>query len=933
MTGTNAGPAPSSDDVMVHYKGKMMPRSEANKLRAADPNGPKITPVGTPATVPIRTTSGTLEPPTPPEGGDDPTPEDEHPVEIPKQLHGCRFILLKPKSKVPLEHWKEQNYKHDDPRLLQHIGDGGNYGVMVTGGLCVLDADNVPALLADPFFSDTLMQSFLVRTGRAPVPGAHIYFRCPGLPAEKRILETPDITDMGDIRGSDSIAYVVGPGSIHPTGNTYEIINDADPAPVPLEEVQAFIDRYDIKKKATPSHRAAEARTDAPQRHTSANISDSLGLKVTDFLMPENPQYQGDEIIGNHPIHGGDTGTNLHVNTRENAWRCFHHNTGGGPLEALAVTAGIIDCSEAGPGCLEGHWPAVFDALDGRGYGPQREKMNRERKQQTTGPRDPPRHPVPAPACATAAPEPDPEPGPPIETPDPEIMAEAERELTEEDPLSYFLEVFHTAHVGDDILAKCCYVSAASRMVKNSRGLHVLAIGPSGKGKSSTYDTVLEQMPDRFKIDGGLSDKALFYHPVPERAIFVLDDKEMSDALQEVFRGATSNIQKPYDHRTMINKKPVVLTLPAGCVWWMAASEDDADDQFHNRCLHPWVDDSKEADRAYCEHLLRSAAEGAREDPRFTVCRCMWDLISSDVLPVWVWFAEAIQFDDVSNRRNPMIFLDLIHAVTRMRYQQREKDPDRGIIASLDDFATARDIYAALNGDEGSQGTQLTPDEARLLEAMIGVGGRDILIEDMVRQTHFPDHKIRRLLSGRRDRNTTGLLSKCPALTEERGHSSVTAADGVTRGRQLLKFTLDEREYNAWKNRGGVTLIPERIEEALTRLTHDLPTVYPHVGKKVTGTYGASFPNLTNIIINNNNNNNNLPKKGKREGDPPTPIDTHTHMPPYSLTSGKWVNVDPTPPSEQTEGPNSATPPNSGFPSNGSLWVNSGEQITTGGKP
>ncbi|WP_062398238.1 hypothetical protein [Methanogenium cariaci] len=85
---------------------------------------------------------------------------------IPPQLHGCRFILLKPKRKEPLEYWKEQNYAHDSPRLLQHIRQGGNYGVMVTGDLCVLDADNVPALYDEPFFSDLIENSFMVSTGR-----------------------------------------------------------------------------------------------------------------------------------------------------------------------------------------------------------------------------------------------------------------------------------------------------------------------------------------------------------------------------------------------------------------------------------------------------------------------------------------------------------------------------------------------------------------------------------------------------------------------------------------------------------------------------------------------------------------------------------------------------------------------------------------------
>jgi|TARA_R100000093_G_C1923633_1_gene66445 hypothetical protein len=51
-----------------------------------------------------------------------------------KQLQNekFRFILLKPKNKIPFEkNWQTTvNYKFNDPKLLQHISNGGNYGVL-----------------------------------------------------------------------------------------------------------------------------------------------------------------------------------------------------------------------------------------------------------------------------------------------------------------------------------------------------------------------------------------------------------------------------------------------------------------------------------------------------------------------------------------------------------------------------------------------------------------------------------------------------------------------------------------------------------------------------------------------------------------------------------------------------------------------------------
>ena len=68
-------------------------------------------------------------------------------VIIPKQLQdeSFRFVLLRPKSKIPKEvNWQTiNNYKYDDPKLISHLNCGGNYGVLLgAGGLVVLDIDN-----------------------------------------------------------------------------------------------------------------------------------------------------------------------------------------------------------------------------------------------------------------------------------------------------------------------------------------------------------------------------------------------------------------------------------------------------------------------------------------------------------------------------------------------------------------------------------------------------------------------------------------------------------------------------------------------------------------------------------------------------------------------------------------------------------------------
>lgn len=269
------------------------------------------------------------------------------------------FILLKAKDKSPVEKsWtsSEFQYSFSNPKLIHHLQSGGNYGiVMGKGRLCCFDADDVKSLdtlgLILPF-NDT----FTVSTGK----GRHYYFLSDL--TGKRIIHDPEDRkhQLGDIRGGENLYYIVGPGSIHPSGKMYMVIRDVPLQEIPTETVKSLLDR--VSSPPSP----ATPRVENFSRMRS--ISNELNLHCEEFLLPDNATNRGDELVGAHPIHGSETETNLHVNTQTNQWKCFRCDSGGGPLEALAVAEGIIECFEAGPGCLKEHWSELLSALKKRGY-------------------------------------------------------------------------------------------------------------------------------------------------------------------------------------------------------------------------------------------------------------------------------------------------------------------------------------------------------------------------------------------------------------------------------------------------------------------------------------------------------------------------------------------------------------------------------------
>ena len=179
-----------------------------------------------------------------------------------------------------------------------------------------------------------------------------------------------------------------------------------------------------------------------------------------------------------------------------------------------------------------------------------------------------------------------------------QIPIEATGILKEGDPFDYILKTFFLDHEGDETLAKCLIMSFASRSVINSKGLHVLTTGISGKGKSHGYDTMLGIIPQECRLSGRLSDKSLFYsEDLKPRAAICLDDNSLSDQMQEILKGVTSSFKEPFIYRT-VNKdrKGEIRKIPERCVWWVAKMEGTGDDQVWNRMLTVWVDESKEQD-------------------------------------------------------------------------------------------------------------------------------------------------------------------------------------------------------------------------------------------------------------------------------------------------------------------------------------------------
>lgn len=308
---------------------------------------------------------------------------------IPLQLRawpGARFTVILNGAKKPEgADWSGPNganYAIDDAPLAGYLSQGHNYGVLCGhAGINVVDIDD-PAALEELGILARIPDTFKVKTGRG---GLHVYFDCPELDHQIGLYH-PTLKDadgeplhLGEIQSKGQ--QVVGPNSIHPNGNRYELVNDAPILKISKADLLKLFDGLILTGIDDPEE---EPRKSEHRRRSCGGASIGDLISIDAVAWPKAiKERRGSEVIGTHPLHGSTGGKNFSINTSKNCWHCFRHGTGGGPLEWLAVEAGLISCQDAKPGCLDDKelFKKVLQIARDRGFDiPEPKKQKEEPK-------------------------------------------------------------------------------------------------------------------------------------------------------------------------------------------------------------------------------------------------------------------------------------------------------------------------------------------------------------------------------------------------------------------------------------------------------------------------------------------------------------------------------------------------------------------------
>lgn len=278
-------------------------------------------------------------------------------ISIPPQLRNdaFRFVKIIAGDKKPMEqHWTTtNNYTYSNAALLTHILSDNPYGVLCgkDTGVLVIDFDDEKAF---PIM-DKLKKTFTVKTRK----GFHKYFKCP------EFFNTTNITEKRNINGADTEvtlvdfrhtgSQVLGPGSMHPSGSKYEIVDDSEIADITVQEVlDAFTDFHQLNQK----HEDWIARKTLEMEKEIQNVTSSeSNIKLDIMTLIDASKFKkiaNGELRGPHPTHGSSGGANFHIDPIKNLWHCFRCQSGGSALSLVAIIEGKMQCADSVKGKLNG---------------------------------------------------------------------------------------------------------------------------------------------------------------------------------------------------------------------------------------------------------------------------------------------------------------------------------------------------------------------------------------------------------------------------------------------------------------------------------------------------------------------------------------------------------------------------------------------------
>lgn len=246
-------------------------------------------------------------------------------MQIPKQFENFNFVLISKNDKKPFEKaWTSKQYNYNDPVLLEHLRNGGNYGVRGGSSSFVsIDGKTYSLIIIDfdtkefqnkvlPLFPETF-----TTTSGSEKNCFHLWFASDNEKSFKILDENKET--LCDVIGEGK--QIIGVGSKHPSGSTYSIVKDLPFAFMPYSEIEALLKPHDKSPK-----KKEKAKLLPKIKSFNSDVAEEI---VRDVSMESVLEECGVDISKNPtncPLHSSNGGKCL--SWGDAVLHCFHCDGG-----------------------------------------------------------------------------------------------------------------------------------------------------------------------------------------------------------------------------------------------------------------------------------------------------------------------------------------------------------------------------------------------------------------------------------------------------------------------------------------------------------------------------------------------------------------------------------------------------------------------------
>lgn len=250
-------------------------------------------------------------------------------------------------------HMKEKRFSADDEILNAYLEAGSGYGVVCAGDLIVIDIDEKEYA---SHITDALKESMWQMTGSRS--GYHIFYKCTDLDSRiilrvklpqshmvsEGIEHSKPSRHIGEVK-ADPHEYVVGPGSIHPSGNRYGPLKGDSISEIDKEHIEEALSEYIVDEDGSNYDGSHYPQERSSWETSKEDIHKFYRLTTDDVL----PWLEAGKNIA-HPVHGSTTGQNFRKSDDRDVFMCWRCNYGSSVGCALNANQ-FLAAEETGMNC------------------------------------------------------------------------------------------------------------------------------------------------------------------------------------------------------------------------------------------------------------------------------------------------------------------------------------------------------------------------------------------------------------------------------------------------------------------------------------------------------------------------------------------------------------------------------------------------------